>query len=162
MSRCRKNLYGKNLNAKHLFCHCGSWPCMLVSAELCFTLQGCPHLWNTNLGLPQSYYEAIYLQIPGMSRVQINQIIMSQAVLGLMTTPVEGRRLSKGTSPEKYDVLDRCPASASCHAVLLFPDILGLGVGHAKDTCWASCTPWGGKGIVLTAEAQGCRAKHCF
>jgi hypothetical protein len=51
---------------------------------------------------------------------------MYQAVLGLMTTPVEGRRLSKGISPKKYHVLDRCLASASCHVVFRFLDNLGL------------------------------------
>lgn len=72
----------------------------------------------------------LYLQIPRVSRVQR---IMYQAVLSLMTTPVEGRRLLKGARPEKYEVLDRRPASASCHAVFL--SLITWGWGHVGDTC---------------------------
>lgn len=65
----------------------------------------------------------LHMQIPAVSSCK--------TVLGLMSTSVEGKRLSKGVNPRE-GLPQICPVSASCHAVFLFLNNSRL----RRKPCW--------------------------
>lgn len=72
----------------------------LWRTSLCFTLQGCLHLWNTSLGPPEWLWSFIFKSLQCLA-FKDTQTISCKTVLGLMSTSMEGKRLSKGVNPRR-------------------------------------------------------------